>query len=705
MSKPGTNTAYLEKVTGDGIALVVLDHYPLNSLSGEVMNALTQCVVDIEKAGDAVKGVVVRGAGRAFCAGADISAFGNMKQTVDLGRPKSGFIGFEELSVPVVAAIHGFALGGGLEVSLDCHYRVIDSKASVGLPEVNIGLLPGGQGTVRLPRIVGCDNAIQIMTTGRHVRATKALEAGVVDAIAPAGTDLLTAAMDFCRSKMGSPPRRISKLPNPTPVDFVKWKKQLAKKRRGEPAPQRIIECVEAASSMPFAEADKVEKKLFLKLMMSPESAALRYAFFSERAANKVEAATGGAKPVPIKTVGIIGAGLMGGGIAMCCANVGISVKLLDMNSKGLERGLKLIQSNYNRSVKSGSRSKEQVQRSMNLIQGTLTYDDLKDCDLVIEAVFEDMDIKKKVFTKLDQVCKPSAILCSNTSFLDIDQIASFTSRPDKVMGAHFFSPANVMKLLENIKGSKTSATTIATLMNWGKKIGKVAILVGNCDGFVGNRMVAFYSAAARQMVLQGVPPMQIDKAAMNFGMRMGPLAMGDLVGIDLGIQAVKKKGQYKPLENITHALIEAGRLGQKTKSGYYDYDDNRRPSPSPAVDKIVQDLSARKGIAKLNLTDEEIIQRLFFPLINEGFKVVEEGIVQRPSDIDICYLYGYGFPSYRGGPMHYADYVGLDEVLKGLEKMGIQPAKLLVDCVKADVSLARYFKKAQKAKRIKSKL
>jgi len=475
MSAPGTDTAYLERVTSTGIAIITLDHFPVNSLSTHLTNGLTRAIRIIE---DGIKkneifGVVLRGSGRCFCAGADISAFGSSSDVprASLGRDSSDNFGFEEVTVPVVAAIHGFALGGGFELSLGCHYRVMDSEAKVGLPEVNIGLLPGAQGTQRLPRLVGAETALSLMLSGDHVSAKDALKYGVVDKIVQKGDDLLETAIDFCLHKVSeinhgaTTLQRISKIPPPPGTDFDKWRTQMLKKRTGEPAPHAIIRCVEAACKGPtFKDGVNVEQKNFLPLIVSPESKALRHVFFAERNGAKVDGLR--AKPKPIHSVGIVGAGLMGGGIAMCCANVGIKVYLLDVNEKGLERGMKLINANYKRSR---SMSGEDKERALANIIPTTSYDDFHAVDLVVEAVFEDMSVKKKIFQTLNKVCKKDAFLCSNTSALDIDIIADQLDDPTRCMGTHFFSPANVMKLLENVRATRTSDECVASMMKWGE--------------------------------------------------------------------------------------------------------------------------------------------------------------------------------------------------------------------------------------------
>ena len=645
-----------------------------------------------------ITGIVVHGAGRAFCAGANISAFGSASKTppVKLGRKTSGpfGLGLEDntLGVPVVAAIHGFALGGGLELALTAHYRVITAGAKVGLPEVNIGLLPGGQGTQRLPRIIGAEKALEFMLSGEQISGAAAVDYGIADQLVPSYEALLPAAIELCRAKRQEPTlRSVAKIPPPAPCDFARFRARMRKERPGEIAPEAIIRCVEAACRGPWESGRKVEQKQFLPLIVSPESTALRYMFAAERGGKKISDLPKSVKPRKIKTVGIVGAGLMGGGIGMCCANVGMQVTILDIDEQNLDRGMKLIDANYARSKSMTSKQKAAARANFH---PTIHYQDLAECDLVVEAVFESMPIKQKIFAQLDSVCKPDAFLCSNTSALDIDEIAGACkpSRRPLIMGTHFFSPANVMKLLENVRGKDTSDETIATMMNWGTKIGKWCILAGNCRGFVGNRMVAFYSGAAIASVSQGALPEDVDAAAKTFGMRMGPLAMGDLVGLDLGIQAWKDAGTYNPEKVPVHALVAAGRKGQKTKAGWFDYPvDSRKPVPSPQVKHILRKMFP----GNISPPDQEQITRmLFMPMINEGFKILEEGMAQRPADIDVCYVYGYNFPKFRGGPMHYADSIGLKKVKETLQLLGIQPARLLEDCIASKTTLAKYWSK-----------
>ena len=473
---------------------------------------------------------------------------------------------------------------------------------------------------------------------------------------------------------------------------------QLASKvRRGEVAPDSIIECVKAACRLPFGEGRKVERSLFEQLSRGYQARALQHMFFAERMSSRVESFPSNIRPKQIDSVGIVGAGLMGGGIAMCAANVGIPVRLLDVSEEALQKGLSVIRKNYERSVSRGKLTKAQMEKALMLISPTQHYDDFKNVDLVIEAVFEDMELKRQVFSSLDSVCRPGCVLCTNTSALDIDEIASATSRPSEVMGMHFFSPANVMKLLENVRGKYTSMETVATAMALGKRLQKITALVGNCPGFVGNRMIAFYSNEANRMILEGALPAQVDLVAREFGMPMGPFQMADLVGLDLHWRVLKAKGMSNPQQNVRDALCEAGRLGQKTKLGYYSYDDSRKPSVDATVTSLIVKISSNLGIQRRAFTADEIKQRLWYPLINEGFTILEEGIAQRPSDIDVIHCYGYGFPRYRGGPMHYADEIGLPNIKAGLEEFGYRPAPLLKRCVEEGCSLDSYWKRSHR--------
>jgi len=690
-----TRLSFVDAKNGEKVAVLTMENPPVNSLSrgtrAGMVNGIRNALAD-----KSVVGVIVRGAGRAFCAGAEISEFASTGQEKEeslldtLGR-------LESSSIPVVSIIHGFALGGGFEVALATHYRLATPDAQLGLPEVNLGLLPGAGGTQRLPRFVGAAAAAEIILSGAPIKADKALKVGVVDAILKEKSEegRLAEAVAFLLAKKGQI-RRSSEQPIPDAgqPDLAKKLQDVYKaamqKRRGEVAPNSIMLCMKAAlEAKTFDEGLKEEGRLFMQLRNTPESRALQHFFFAERAAAKLPKEYDVA-PGKVKLVGIVGSGLMGGGIAMCCVDVGIPAILLDVNQDFLKRGMDAIRKNYSRSVERKSITQEQMDKRMALLKPTLSYDDFKDCDLIIEAVFEDMKIKKEIFTKLDSVCKQGAILGSNTSGLDIDVIASATKRPQDVIGVHFFSPANVMKLLENVKGKESSPRTISTAMDFGKRIGKVAILVGNCPGFVGNRMLRPYSSEAEKLALEGAPIEKIDNVARNVvGMNIGPFGMNDIVGLDLFWRKRKTDGTSDPNKNINDALCEAGRFGQKNGKGFYQYEDGRTPKSDPKTHELIEKVASNLKVYRRTpdkFSESEIFERLIFPLINEGFKCLEEGIASKASDIDCCYVFGYGFPRWRGGPMKLAEEIGFDTVLAGLNKyrrMGNkeaywQPAKML---------------------------
>mmetsp|Transcript_14273 Transcript_14273/g.25577 ORF Transcript_14273/g.25577 Transcript_14273/m.25577 type:complete len:713 (+) Transcript_14273:116-2254(+) len=700
MSAPGTNKVDVE-VRPDGVALVTLDHFPLNTLSNAIQLGLEDAATQIA-ADKNVKAVVVKGAGsRAFCAGADVVDL-NKKHARTPTKPFTQC--FEPLNVPVVAAIQGFALGGGLELALSCHYRVIAKNGAVGLPEVNIGLLPGGEGTQRLPRVMGAKGAMDLMLSGGHAPAAAAKKLGVVDDIFE-HAELIDKASAFALQMAKENPsnkgRKISEMPNPTaePGLFDKARSQMKAKRRGQPAPLAIIDCVEAACSQPFNKGLEIERKLFLGLLGGKEANALQHVFFAERGAAKIPGLT--AKPANVKKVALIGAGLMAGGIAMTFANRGIKVVLLDREQQYCEKGLAVIKSNYQRSVKRGSKSQATVDRAMSMFSLTTSYDDLKDVDLVIEAVFEDMVLKKEIFQKLDAVCKPGCILATNTSFLSIDEMASVTKRPEDVIGMHYFSPANIMPLLENVRGAKTSERAIATAMAVGAKTGKWPVLVGNCHGFVANRMMENYGVCSRKMLIDGNKSYEyIDKIATNMGMPMGPFAMGDLTGLAIGMEARKRNGTFDPETIIGDYLVENGRLGMKSGAGFYDYKGGKRAVNNDVMEKV-KEIRAKVGSKSVDLTDQEIFEQLFYPAINEGFKILEEGFAVRPADIDVVLVHGYNWPRVTGGPMHMADDIGLDKILQALQKYQavdsakyFVPSQLLIDCVNANQKLSQFWAK-----------
>jgi 3-hydroxyacyl-CoA dehydrogenase len=667
----------------DGIAIITVDNPPVNALSQGVRQGIKDGV-EQSLADDAVTAIVLRCAGRTFIAGADITEFGGPPKPPDF---HSVLENMENAGKPIIAAIHGTALGGGLETALCCHYRVCDSGARFGLPEVNLGLLPGAGGTQRLPRLVGVEKALEMVTTGNQIGAAEALAEGLVSEIVEG--DLRDGAIAFARKVVaeGMPLVKVRdrdeklQAARDNPAAFDARRKAIARKSRGFLAPEYNIRCIEAAVNLPFDEGLAAERDMFRELISGPQAAAQQYFFFAERQAAKIPDIPRDTAEIPIAKVGVIGAGTMGGGISMNMANVGIPVTIVETSQEALDRGLGIIRRNYENTASKGRISNDDVEQRCGLISGTLELEALADCDLVIEAVFENMDLKKDIFARLDGIAKPGAILASNTSALDVNEIASATSRPEAVIGLHFFSPANVMKLLEIVRGEKTSKEVIKTCMSFAKTIRKTAVLVGVCPGFVGNRILFPRQAQAQRLILEGALPHQVDKVLYDFGLPMGPFQMSDLAGLDIGWSRETSKG-----ETIRDVLCEADRRGQKTSAGYYDYDENRTPSPSPVVEQIIREFSEKAGIERREIPDEEILERCIYPMINEGAKILEEGIAIRASDIDVTWVYGYGWPVYRGGPMHYADSVGLDRIVGKMreyrEKTGDpawEPAPLLV--------------------------
>ena len=647
------------------VAVITLDNPPVNALSASARKGLQDAFREAN-AGSA-GAIVLICAGRTFIAGADISEFG--KTPADPWLPEL-VADIEASKVPAIAAIHGTALGGGLETAMACHYRIADPGAKLGLPEVTLGLLPGAGGTQRAPCLIGVEAALDLMISGKPIGAQQALEAGLIDRLSDG--DLRSAALAWAQELIdtGAGPRRSSELPVKSDhllADFfASTRDAVASKTRGLPAPQRLIDCVEAATKMDYADAVELERKCFMELMDSPESAGLRHVFFAERQASKIDDIPRDTPLRPVRSVGIIGAGTMGGGIAMSFANAGIPVTLLEIDQAALDRGIGVVRKNYERSAAKGRFSAEQVERFMGLIGGTTSYADLADVDLVIEAVFESPQIKYEVFRKLDEVCKPGAILASNTSYQDIDEIAAVTSRPQDVVGMHFFSPANIMKLLEVVRGAKTADDVLATVMKLARKIRKVPVLARVCYGFIGNRMLGGYFREAQMLLLEGATPAQVDRALENFGMAMGPLAVGDLAGLDVGYkarQALPDRPDH-PSTHVADQLVEQGRLGQKSGAGYYRYDpETRRRVEDPEVEAMIRAEAEKLGIEARSFSEDEIVERVIYPLINEGARILEEGIAQRPGDIDVVYIYGYGFPAWRGGPMFCGSTVGLDKV------------------------------------------
>jgi 3-hydroxyacyl-CoA dehydrogenase len=653
----------------DDVLVIVVNNPPVNALSWHVRQGLKNGVA--EALGDpSIKAAVIRCDGSTFIAGADITEFTQAPKEPALGETLDAM---EMASKPIIAAIHGTALGGGLETTLCCHYRIAVPSAKLGVPEVKLGLLPGAGGTQRLPRLVGVEAAAAMCAGGEPVPAPKALEMGLVDKLA--SEDSLAAdAIAFAREMIAKGPRATRDLPVKGDASAIEGLKAAnARKWRGFEAPYANLACVEAASRLPFDEGMAFERTEFTKLMFGSQSAAQRHMFFAERQAAKIDGLAKDIALRDIKKVGVIGAGTMGGGISMNFLAKGIPVTIVEMVQENLDRGVGVIRKNYEASAAKGRFTTEQVEGMMGLLTPTLSLDDLADCDLVIEAVYESMDVKKEVFGKLDAICKQGAILASNTSYLDVDEIAAATSRPQDVLGMHFFSPANVMKLLEVVRGDKTADDVLATAMAIGKKIGKVAVVAGVCHGFIGNRMLSQRQIPAMQLLLEGATPAQIDKVHTDFGMPMGPFQMSDLAGIDIGWHRDPAK-----IESIRDALCSAGRFGQKNGKGFYDYDEKRNGTPSAEVAEIIEDFRSRLNLQKRDISDQEIIERTLYPMVNEGYLILEEGKAQRASDIDVVWIFGYGWPVYRGGPMFWGDLEGAGKIVEALERHGVKVADSL---------------------------
>lgn len=687
------------ELRGD-IGVMTIANPPVNALSHAVRQGI-QNAIRAAQTDDSIA-VVIACEGRTFVAGADIKEFG--KPPAEPWLPDL-LNEVEQSKKPVIAAIHGTALGGGLELALASHYRIAVADAKIGLPEVRLGLLPGAGGTQRTPRLAGIVAALDLITSGAPISAESAHTVGLIDEIVEG--DLTEAALIYARGLVakGAHCRRSSELPAPTadPTVFREYRKLLEKKARGQIAPQKIVDCVEAAASLPFPDGLRKERDAFMELMMGPQSAALRHLFFAEREAAKVRGLSKDTPTRAIEKVGIIGAGTMGSGIAMNFANAGLPVVLLEVNDDALGRGLEMIAKNYAGGVKRGKMTGAQAIATRNLITGTTKYMDLADVDLVIEAVFENLSLKQDVFEQLDDICKPGAILATNTSYQDVNRIAAVTRRPEDVVGLHFFSPAHIMKLLEIVRAEKTADDVLATAIAASKKIRKVSVVAGVCYGFIGNRMLQHYGREAQLCLIEGSTPDEIDTAMQQWGMAMGPIRVFDLAGLDVGYKArqglpVEKRGDIRAYR-IADALVEMGRLGQKSGAGFYTYDPESRgyhvDGESLAVIKREAEVL---GVKRRQIDAGEIVDRLIYALINEGMRIVEEGIAQRPSDIDVVYVYGYGFPAHRGGPMHYADVVGLDEVYKRIcdfrDRFGVDnwtPAPLLEQLVSDKLSLAEW--------------
>lgn len=671
----------LVKLTRDGeIAIITVDNPPVNALSPGVPQGIQSALEEIA-GNDEIKGAILIGAGATFIAGADIREFGKIRnQTRESGSSILPLIlSMEDLPKPIVAAIHGTAFGGGLEIAQGAHFRVADAKALLGQPEVKLGLIPGAGGTQRLPRLVGISTAVEMSAFGEPISANDALENNLIDRIVE--SDLLAEATKFIREviQANNPLRKTRELTDKlgdetTNAQIFETARATAKKiKRGLNAPLKAIDAVEAATKLPFEEGIRFENKLFVECLQSTESKALIHVFFGEREVAKIPDVPKDTNILPIEKAAVIGAGTMGGGIAMNFANAGIPVVLKETTEEALRRGMATIEKNYANSMRKGRISEEQMQKRLGLITPTLDYDEFADADVIVEAAFENMALKREIFGDLDKICKPSAILASNTSTLSIDEIADSTSRPEMVIGHHFFSPANVMRLLEIVRGEKTGKEVIATSMKLAKRLRKLGVLVGNCAGFVANRMLEPYGREAQFLVEEGATVEQVDAALNRFGMPMGLFAMSDLAGVDVGWRI---RQEYKHLEIagrrypiIADKIYELGRYGQKTKAGWFDYDENRKPAPNAEIAQMLKQTAMAAGIEQREISDEEIIERLIYASVNEGAKILEEGIALRSVDIDLIYLNGFGFPVWRGGPMFYADIVGLDKVYRRVKE------------------------------------
>ena len=665
--------------TRQSIALITVDSPPVNALSQPVRAGLLACVQQAAADAD-IRGIVLCCAGRTFIAGADIGEFGKPPAEPALAAVLEAI---EQAGKPVVAAIHGTALGGGLELALCCSHRVAAPDARLGLPEVRLGLLPGAGGTQRLPRVIGVPAALEAILTGRMLAASDFAGTPAIDAILEG--DIGTAAVAWLQQALdaGLAPRRLRDLPvsgaQALPTGFFDAARQrVAREMRGQFAPLQIIACVEAAVTLPFDEGLNVERERFVECMESPQSAALRHMFFAERQAAKIPDIAADTPTRPIRTVAVIGAGTMGGGIAMCFANAGLGVTLIDTGEEALQRGLDTIQGNYQRSAAKGRLSERDVATRMGLIQGATDMTAAAQADLVIEAVFEDMALKQHIFRELGELCRRNAILATNTSTLDVDEIAAATNDPSRVLGLHFFSPANVMRLLEIVRGRDTAPDVLATCLRLAKTIGKIGVVSGVCYGFIGNRMLEGYGREAGLMLLEGAAPEDIDRVIFEFGLPMGPLAMGDLAGNDVGarVRAERRAAGRLPADPrygaVHDRLVALGRHGQKTGKGVYAYTPgNRQPQGDAEVTALITDLAAELGVARRPIDDREILERCLYPLVNEGLRILEEGIALRASDIDVVWVYGYGFPAWRGGPMHWAEQVGLSRLLEALRHCG----------------------------------
>jgi len=659
------------------IGVITLNNPPVNALS--VNKGVVQGILDALKEGDHdhhIRAFVIIGGGRNFSGGADISEFGKPYDPGKATLPDA-LAYMDTVTKPIVAAISGPTMGGGLELALGCHYRIALTGAQIALPEVKLGILPGAGGTQRSPRLMGVAKALDLMVAGDPISSEQAKEAGLVDEVVSG--DLRAAAISYANRllKENQGARRASQLVasiDDPQAFFAAARERIGKTWRGYPAPLAIVTCVEAAVSLPFAKGVALERQEFQKLVKSDESRALRHLFFAERQVSKIPDVPDDTATREIKSAALIGAGTMGGGIAMNFANAGIPVKMLELNEAALDKGLGIVRKNYAATVSKGRLTQDAMDKRMSLFKGVTRYEDIKDVDIVIEAVFEDMAVKKQVFAELDKVCKPGAILASNTSTLDVNEIAAVTSRPQDVLGLHFFSPANVMKLLEVVRARKTSKDVLATALKLSKSIKKVGVVAGVCDGFIGNRMLHGYFREAGFLLEEGALPQQVDKVIEDFGFAMGPFRVGDLAGLDVGWYIRKRQAATRPAHlrysKVADQVCELGRFGQKTGAGWYRYEaGNRNPIPDPIVEDLIVKASKEAGIKRRQITNQEILERCIYALVNEGAEILEEGIALRASDIDVVYVHGYGFPRYRGGPMFYADMVGLDKVLESVKR------------------------------------
>jgi len=665
----------VELTKQDNIAIISIDNPPVNALSTPVRQGVYNCMQEAEK-DDGIKAILVTCKGRTFIVGADIREFGKNLPGIKTNQLADEL---EKCSKPIIAAIHGMAFGGGLEIALGCHYRVATADAQVAFPEIKLGLLPGGGGTQRAPRAMGVRSALDLILSGNPIPAKKAQEQGLIDELVEG--DIVREAIAFANKVIAEGSarpqlrRRNDKVEaaKSEPGVFDEYEKNLPPKQRAFEAPYLCIKAVKAAVELPFEQGVQRELELFNEAEASTQSAAQRHVFFAEREVAKIPDVPKDTPTIPIKKVGIIGAGTMGGGIAMCFIGAGFPVILIEQSQEFLDKGIAIIKKNYGSSVKKGRMTQEAVDKLVTMITPSLNYDDLNDVDLVVEAAFEDMGIKREIFGKLDKICKKEAILATNTSTLDVNEIAASTSRPEQVIGLHFFSPANIMRLLEIVRGAKTSKSVIATSMSLAKTIKKIGVLVGVCHGFVGNRMLYPYRRESMFLVEEGATPEQVDKVITGFGLPMGPFAMADLAGLDIGYSVRKAQGKPKDERysgTIADRLAEMNRLGQKTKAGFYKYEEgSRKPIPDPEVAKIIEEVAKELNIKRREISDEEILHRCIYPMINEGAKILEEGIALRSSDIDMIWINGYGFPVYRGGPMHYGETVGLKNVYDNICK------------------------------------